>query len=76
LPSIFLRRNDFHLAVSRLFKWVKIPQSNTVKDGYRSDSYGFFYSLNEAARQHSIPFSNKHHFLESGAAQWGRKANF
>jgi hypothetical protein len=28
------------------------------------------------ARQCPIPFSNKHHFLESGAAQWGRKANF
>jgi hypothetical protein len=37
---------------------------------------GFFVSLNTAARQHPIPFSIKHYFLESGAAQWGSKANF
>jgi hypothetical protein len=55
---------------------AKTPQSNTVKDGYPIDSCGFFYSFKTAAGQHPIPFSIKHHFLESGAAQWGRKASF
>jgi hypothetical protein len=35
-------RNDIHLAVSCHFNWIKIPQRNTVKDGFRLDSCGFF----------------------------------
>jgi hypothetical protein len=37
-----MHRNDFHLAVSRLFNWIKIPHSNTIKDGYHLDNCGFF----------------------------------